>query len=355
MLGDTPVCFGHGIRSTIERHGLEFLFERSKEYLSNSDVLFGNLETVLSDDRGCSNLYGMEMKGRSEYAAGLVNIGFNVMSVANNHAMQHGKYAYNNSVAELQKRGINPVGINDGGRSNCIYIEQNTIKLAFIGYSFRPEKYARDQVSYAQIEESQLLAHIKELKECSTHVVVSVHWGEEYMHYPSINQVHFAKHIIDSGASLVLGHHPHVLQGIEEYNHGIIVYSLGNFIFDNWQRRTRETIIFHCTFGDKGIEVYGYKPVYINKFFQPIVLSGKKEKKIRFRMQKYSDTIVQMNSMIDTNEEKTIYKQRASKAYTKHRMKCYLYFILNIYKYSPSVILDSFIRFVKRRLDPSHV
>jgi hypothetical protein len=74
--------------------------------------------------------------------------------------------------------------------------------------------------------------------------IVSIHWGDEYSHYPSPEQIELAHRLVDHGACLVLGHHPHVVQGVESYRNAVIAYSLGNFIFDmDWSERTRSSIL----------------------------------------------------------------------------------------------------------------
>jgi len=353
-LGDHPVCFGHGIRSTIEKHGFPFLFKDVASTLSRSDILFGNLETVLPQENGGKRLHDIEMKGKSEYAAELSKIGFNVMSVANNHAMQHGQKAFDETITALKNNNIEPIGINDTGKSNCFSFEKNTVNLSIIGYSFRPEKYSKNNISYALGEENLLIEHIRQLKQNKSNVIVSIHWGEEYIHYPSADQVYFSKKIIDAGACLILGHHPHVLQGIEKYNGGVIVYSMGNFIFDMWQKQTRETMIFDCHIGENGIKRYSYVPIYVNKNYQPIILTGKDADKLCSKTERYTNAIYPMNSLLDTTKSMQAYKKTAAKAYLKYRIASYLYFIRNIYKYKFSVLIDSLIRFLKRRVNPEH-
>jgi len=354
MLGDHPVCFGHGVRSTIEQRGFSFIFEHVKKIQLEPDLMFGNLETVLAPDMGTSGLYDLEMKGKTEYAHELSEVGFNVMSVANNHAMQHGIDAFRHTVSELKKSGIHPVGVVDNQKSNCFSFEKCGIKIAVIGYSFRPEKYDNGNIPYAVGQASKLLEHVGELRSHYSHVIVSIHWGEEYIHYPSVEQVKLAKRIIDAGASLIIGHHPHVLQGVEEYNNGIIVYSLGNYIFDHWQRETRETIIFDCQFGKDRVQCFKVIPVYINKNYQPVIQTGKEGERIEKLIKKYSSAIGPMNYAVDSDALNKMYQEKARKAYAKYRMESYLYFLKNIYKYKLSVLMDSLLRFLKRRVDPTH-
>ena len=353
-LGDHPVCFGHGVRSIIDKHGFPSLFDKSKDELSNADIVFGNLETVLPMDTDSTALFDMEMKGKSEYAVELAKAGFNVMSVANNHAMQHGEKAFNDTISILNANNISPIGVNDGNNSNCFFYTKQSTKIVIIGYSFRPEKYSKTGSLYALGEKQSVINHVKQLKDDGLQIIVSLHWGEEYMHYPSIEQMQLAKDIIDAGACLILGHHPHVLQGIEEYNNGIIVYSLGNYIFDMWQKKTRETMIFKCEISQNGIKRYSFLPVFVNRYYQPIILTGQKAETLNIKIQSYSRTINSSKKIKNFTGAMLEYNKAAEKAYTKYRIESYLYFIRNIYRYKPAVLIKSLTLFIKRKLDPTH-
>ena len=121
-LGDHPVCFGHGVRSTIEKHGFDYIFKNISQELSNADILFGNLESVLTDDAAESrSMNSLEFRGKTSNAKELAQTGFIVMSVANNHAMQHGIAAFEESVEALRCSSITPVGITENDESNCSY------------------------------------------------------------------------------------------------------------------------------------------------------------------------------------------------------------------------------------------
>ncbi len=353
-LGDHPVCFGHGVRSTIDKRGFPSLFDKTKNKLSNADIVFGNLETVLPNNADSTELFDMEMKGESRYAAELAKVGFNVMSVANNHAMQHGPDAFNDTVSILKENNISPIGVNENNISNCFVLNKKSLKVILIGYSLRPEKYSKIGSLYALGEKQTILEQVSQLKNDSTQIVISLHWGEEYLHHPSVEQIQLARDIIDAGACLILGHHPHVLQGIEEYKNGVIVYSMGNYIFDMWQKNTRETIIFECEIDQNGIKRYDYLPIFVNKHYQPVILTNKKAEQLKSKIKKYSKAINSNIKDKDFNNTMQEYNKSAEKAYTKYRMESYIYFIKNIYRYKPSVLLNSLIRFIKRRLDPAH-
>lgn len=353
-LGDHPVCFGHGVRSKIDHHGLDFLFSDVLADLGNSDIVFGNLETVLPNNKNSNDLFDMEMKGRSEYAAALSDVGFNIMSIANNHAMQHGDDAFHETVSNLNKYNIFPVGIDENGKSNCYQFARNGIKIAMIAYSLRPEKYSKSGALYAQPRNQNIIKQVESLYKDGYQIIVSLHWGEEYLHYPSPEQVSLAHHIADSGACLIIGHHPHVLQGIEKYNKTVIVYSLGNFIFDMWQKSTRESVIFKCNLSKNGVESYELIPVLANRHYQPIKLDSNSADKLLKKINTYSELIKEPRNPRNLKTEMEEYNQLAQKAYTRYRMQSYTYFLTHIYMYKPEVLFKSLTRFIKRRINPEH-
>lgn len=351
MLGDHPVCFGHGVRSSIDKHGFEYLFEDVAKIFRKADFVFGNLETVLADsDLSSGQLEKDELRGREIYGRGLASVGFNIMSVANNHAMQHGHDAFKTTIKSLYDNGINSVGLDDNGLSNTVIVKKNDIEIVFIGYSLRPEKHSSQKPLYAQASFENIRAQVKELKKRYNIVVISLHWGEEYLNYPSIEQIEMAHCLVDAGADLILGHHPHVLQGLERYNGSYIAYSLGNFIFDKWQVNPRETMILKVIFEPKGLLSIDYIPVFINRRFQPIQAIDHVKKRILSHMNRYQQNIIETQTAGFREKQMEDYHAAAAKAYRNFRKESYIYFLLHIYKYNPKTIFQSLKRFLYRRI-----
>lgn len=354
MLGDHPVCFGHGVRSVIEQRGFGFIKARLGNILANTDIVFGNLETVLSNNGlDPDSLASAELRGRPEEAKELAAMGFNFINVANNHALQHGIEAFDETVDLLANSQIEVVGLADGLRCQVKQFKKNDQEVLILSYSLRPEKYYKgDVIRYAQVTEDVILAHVKELRhKKQAPIVLSLHWGEEYLNYPSRSQVDFAHSLVDSGVNLILGHHPHVLQGVEKYKGGVIAYSLGNFIFDKWQRNPRESVIIDCHLNHNGVIDYKLIPILINRNYQPVIVSEKQGKKILQRLKKYTYALKNIESgkagYVDWDQD---YQEMAKRAYLKFRMQSYIYFILHIYKYQSRIVFGSLFRFVQRRL-----
>jgi len=357
MLGDHPVRLGNGVRSTIETVGAGLFSSETKKYLKGSaDIVFGNLEVVLSDIgliKG--NIEKEEFRGSPLSISVLTESGFNVLSVSNNHCMQHGLEAFQETIALLQKNGISPSGIKDtDGRCKPCMTTKQGINMGLLSYSIRPEKYCKgDQIPYTVATEKDIIEEVRHFKKEIDIIIVSLHWGEEFVNHPSPSQIFFAHALVDAGVDLIIGHHPHLFQGIERYKNSTIVYSLGNFIFDHWQKYTRDTAILKAKFSKQGLMHFELLPAHINDCFQPILRYGDDLKDALNEIE-YLNRIIEngLQSIANTNihylEEE--YRKLAKNKMLQHRWENYLYFIAHIYKYRPNIVFKSLMRAVLRRL-----
>lgn len=248
------VLLDRGIRKTIEEEGLTYLFEKVKPIISAHDLAFCNLESPLtSSNIGYPLLKQYSFRGEPEYVQGLLYAGFNVVSVANNHTIDWDRDGFMETIRILKEHNISPVG---GGKNQQeamqpTLIKKNGLTFAFFGaVSFLleglPYLENKPAPAYAGIEE--LTTQIQRINNLVDFVIVSFHWGGENQSIPNSRQVEYAHRAIDAGADLVLGHHPHVLQSIEHYKDRFIIYSLGNFVFDNSRPHQKQTMIFSCEF-----------------------------------------------------------------------------------------------------------
>lgn len=352
MLGDHPVCIGHGVDSTIQKHGFAFLLDECAEVLKDADLLFGNLESPLSSHGLRPGvLSSMELRGRPEYADALARAGFAVLNVANNHAMQHGSEAFAETVLNLRNAGVQVAGLAEGSRSNEVWLRLHGEELVLVSYSLRPEKFCKTKPPYAKARYEEILDHIDDLRaRTDSAIVLSLHWGEEYLNYPHIDQIEFARRAIDRGVRILLGHHPHVLQGFEEYNGGLIAYSLGNFIFDKWQLNPRETAILQIDIEGGCIKNWNLVPILINRKFQPVPVKGPLAQNLERKIDAYNAALSPRahSTVMLTKAE---YMSLAQAEYFRFRMQSYAYFLAHIHKYSPRLIAASMIRSLRRRFE----
>lgn len=226
-----------------------------KSVTGESDLLFGNLESVLSD-KGEPMLKEYVFEAEPKLVDLLTRWRFSHLSVANNHSADYGRSAWEQSVGILRTKGIVPVG----GYSNETKIETVTAggqKFAFLGFENLTRPFIKKDV----------LSAIKNTTKSNDIVVVSMHWGEEYQSEPDSSTVILAREMIDAGADIILGHHPHVLQPVERYKNGLIFYSLGNFIFDQVGEAQNTSMIATIDVFEDGGMSYFTVPVKIEGGF----------------------------------------------------------------------------------------
>lgn len=257
-------------------------FGEVNRIFADKDILFGNLETVLSS-HGKEAEKAVTLHTSPDKVSYLKEAGFDILSVANNHVMDLGLEGFNETLEVLNRNNLIFVGAsNDKFRQNQAIVERNNIKLGFLAYSKFGFSNLQKGVYIGRIDESEIIGDIKKLKPQCDAIIVSLHWGIEKVFYPSPRQVKLARKLIDSGASVILGHHPHVIQGIEKYKQGLIAYSLGNFQFEFnpeecSSKRTNQSIILLLEMGTDGLEAYDVIPVKIDDDFVPCIVEEEQQ------------------------------------------------------------------------------
>jgi poly-gamma-glutamate synthesis protein (capsule biosynthesis protein) len=360
MLGDHPVRFGNGVRSTIAKKGADFIFAEMSNVFKGKDIVFGNLEVAHSDiGLDASRLESAEFRGMPSSITHLKKAGFNVLSLCNNHSMEHGPAAFDETVGLVKNNGIFVSGLKtDKGYCEPFGLTKEGLKVSLLSYSLRPENYYKEgPVPYTFASEDRIIEETEHFRKDTDSLVVTLHWGEEYMQYPSPKQVLFARRLVDAGAGLILGHHAHVLQGIERYRNAVIVYNMGNFVFDMWQSYTRRTVIFNINISRKEGITVSMTPFYINDNFQPEPLAGKQANELLEYMtdleKDIHDKYDKLNQLscdkIDDMEKR--YLALARNKMLRHRISDYIYFIGHLHQYKVDVIAQSFRRAFFRRFE----
>jgi len=281
FVGD--IMLDRGVKLAVKKYGNEdfkFPFLKMAENLNEADILFGNLEGPISD-KGVKVGSIYSFRNSPKAIEGLKFAGFDILSVANNHIFDYGRIAMEDTFLRLKEVGIDYLG---GGFSETeayfpIIKEVNgstgspQARIAFLAYTNLGTSYwsaKENQSGTAWLNEENLERGVKEAKEKADIVIVSMHFGEEYKTSSNAEQKYFAHLAIDSGADLVIGHHPHVIQEIERYNNGYIAYSLGNFVFDQgFSEETMKGLLLKVLVKDGKIKELIPVEVKINKFFQP--------------------------------------------------------------------------------------
>jgi len=275
MLGESFYQYGRGPRSQIAKLGERFLPTDLQDLLRSHDIVFGNVECVLSDmGYRPGNLRSHQMRGSPVAAALLRRWGFSLVNVANNHMLEHGREAAIDTVRHLQSAGLAIVGAGPGqsfgpGLEPVVLCVAG-LRVGVLAACLLREKYA----AHGDVDEVSLLAAVAALRPRCDVLIVSLHWGVEYMGRPTAMQRYYAHRLVDGGATLVLGHHPHVVQGVERRNAGLIAYSLGNFIFDQAPADTRWSCILSSTVNSGCVETWDCRPLLLNDRHAPELPSG---------------------------------------------------------------------------------
>jgi len=251
-------------------------FLKIGEYLSAADLTFGNLETTISE-RGYNVGSIYSFRSNPKVVEGLKFAGFDILSVANNHMGDWTRTAFEDTFNILKASGIDYVGggFDEEEAHSPLIKELKGTKFGFLGYTDLGAKYTKaegDVSGIAWANKEIVEKDVKNAKEKSDFLVVSFHFGDEYKTLSNARQKILARAAIDAGASLVIGHHPHVIQETEEYNGGFIAYSLGNFVFDQkFSKETMEGLILKVIV--KGAEILEAEPIKfdISEDFQPFL------------------------------------------------------------------------------------
>ncbi|MFM7427037.1 MAG: CapA family protein [Elainella sp.] len=214
----------------------EFLFGNIKPFFDDNDLLFGNFESTLTDyptsAKDTSQNMTFAFRTPPVYAQMLQELGFDVLSVANNHSMDFGDPGFEDTIAHIEQAGMKAVGKKD----QIVYKTVKGVPMAFIGFSYLPYHNQMQDLERAG-------ALVREAKQQAKIVVISVHAGAEGSDATHVsdrteyffgedrgNLVAFAHAMVDQGADLILGHGPHVPRALELYKGKLIAYSLGNFV-----------------------------------------------------------------------------------------------------------------------------
>lgn len=264
-----------------------YFFQNVQPVFAQDDLTIVNMEGTLTEET-TREPKQFAFKGDAEYAKILTAGAVETANLANNHSFDYGKKSYEDTITALEAEGISSFGYE-----RTAVMDIKGVKVGLAGVYELAEHIDCKQ---------DLLDNIASLKEQGAQIIiVSFHWGQEKENVPSDVQVELAHAAVDNGADLVLGHHPHVLQGIEEYKGKNIVYSLGNFCFGgNSAPSDMDTMIFQQTFTVKDGKLQednvtnilpckissAYEKGYNN--YQPILAEGEQKEKIFERLSEYS-------------------------------------------------------------------
>jgi poly-gamma-glutamate synthesis protein (capsule biosynthesis protein) len=324
------------------REDPQSMFRHVSGFLKDGDIRFCQLETNLSTRGTPLPQARLPMRTHPNYACALRDAGFQVVSFASNHCMDFGQEAFFDTIDAIKANGMEPIGAgrNIAEARRPAILERNGTRIAFLAYnSILPFGYwaetdrpgcapMRAWTIYEQVEPDQpgsrcrthtfphkddleaMAADIEKAKSKADMVILSIHWGIHFVPAQLADyQCETARKAIDCGADLILGHHPHILKGIEVYKGKAIMYSLGNFAIEQpsafmkdlyktarhreieelnpqWDEKreyplppeTRKSLITKCVISEKRIQRISFLPVYLTARSEPEILKSGDER-----------------------------------------------------------------------------
>ena len=266
----------------IAEEGPRYPFEGAGVWslLSGADITLGSLACVLSD-RGDLGDGLTSYRADRTLLEGLVYAGFDVFSLANEHAMAFGSEALTDTLTALQGAGIAAVGagINRDKAYGPVVLERNGLRVAILGVNLvGSEALAAgpDTPGVAWLDSTWALRAVREARKKADVVIVSCHWGQEHVSEISPEQSAAAEGLLEAGADLIVGHGSHVVQAISYRENGVVAYSLGDLIYHPWSWSDPDTTLglaLRCILGSQGIKVVELVPLRVTDC-QPYVLEG---------------------------------------------------------------------------------
>lgn len=268
---------------TIKNNDFNWAWKNISPILASGDITLINLESPLPPDCPVTN-EGMIFCGSEKHIEGLLAAHVTIANFANNHMGNYGEQGIEQTKQLMENNSIQVSGLGEPA-----IFKVKGVRVAFLGF----DDIGPNVVPIAKADEEEMKKEITNAKKVADIVIVSMSWGVEYTDKPSERQTQLAYWVIDSGADLVIGNHPHWIQPVELYKGKVIMYAHGNTIFDQmWSEKTKEGVIGKYTFYGKDLVDIEFIPTYIKDYGQPIILDGEKKRLILNQLKTIS-TIVE--------------------------------------------------------------
>ncbi|MDO8914490.1 MAG: CapA family protein [Coriobacteriia bacterium] len=276
------LLFSLGPASLIKSQGGAAPLAKVADLLKDADITIANLECPLSTR-------GVKVGGKPDHlifrappqaVESLTTAGVDIVALANNHMMDYGAPAMEDTLRTLDTAGVAHAGggMNKADAWKPAIVEREGKKVAYLSFTQRIPSYFMPTASTPGIASGKdmraVIAAIRAAKTQADYVIVSFHWGVEQAYEVNAGQVRDGRAAIDAGADMVLSHHPHVMQGVEFYKDKLIAYSLGNFLFPYKTTEGRKSFILKASLGPSGVTDVTAVPVYMGEWGRPTVQTG---------------------------------------------------------------------------------
>ncbi|MCX8123827.1 MAG: CapA family protein [Spirochaetes bacterium] len=279
FVGD--MMFEWAVKDTMQYHGMDYPLKKIEHFLKTFDFVMANLESPLTHSNESHVSQKYIFKATTGIAFVLAKAGISAVTLANNHMLDYGVTGLLDTITWLSKAHIQYAGAGSNTTTASLPVMHTfgSIRIAVLCYTqiCSKEMIAKDTpgVNFFDLEKAK--DDIRKYRFCDS-VIVNIHWGNEYFYYPSSKQIDMAHALIDAGADAIIGHHPHVYQGIEIYKNKPVVYSLGNFLFGSMHEGINDNIACAFYMSEKGkmikMQIYVIKGRFNDAIIQPEVLEG---------------------------------------------------------------------------------
>jgi poly-gamma-glutamate synthesis protein (capsule biosynthesis protein) len=260
MVGD--ISFARNVRVLTDERGMDYPLALVTPWLQAADLTVGNYEGVIASEDAGERRYGRwRLRAEPEAAQAVAAAGFDLVTLANNHTMDWGPGGLAATLDHLQAAGVETVGAGEDkdAAQTPVITTVRGVRIVWLAFTLVPDppddnrdrddSWTRSIVAYGDV--SAVDRAVRAARPLGDVLIVQFHWGDEYVFCPNNWQIDMGQTAIDAGASLVISHHPHVVQRFEPYGAGFIAYSLGNFLFDQearpgmavWIRADRQGVI----------------------------------------------------------------------------------------------------------------
>lgn len=279
--------FFDAYNASTDSYDFSYSFEDIKKYFDNADIAIGTLEANFAGKAAGYSNYPL-FNAPEQLATDLKELGFDILATANNHCLDKGFSGMVNTLAELDKAGIEHMGTYATEENSEKYLikDVNGIKMAFLDYTYGTngiEVPKGKEFAINMIDKDKIKKDIENVKKENVDVVcVNMHWGQEYKLTPTSEQEELADFLFQNGADLILGSHTHCLEPMEKRTvtmpdgttkDGFVIYSLGNFMSGQKADNSRQSVILDIKLTKAGkdgkisIDSVTYTPIYMYNYY----------------------------------------------------------------------------------------
>jgi poly-gamma-glutamate synthesis protein (capsule biosynthesis protein) len=289
MVFGGDVMLGRAVRDQIVKKGSNngaWATSKIANVFRNADLSFVNLESPFAP--GSALGYSLVFRADPKHVTALTSAGIDVISFANNHSHNQGDLGIRTTLELLKPKKISVAGagVNAATAYASTGLKAGDLPVAVLAYTYN-EKISNNlkRPTIASMDIGRMQSAVRKAKTSGRFVVVSMHAGTEYTLNRTAQQTRFAHAAIDAGADLVVGHHPHWVQPVEKYKGKLILYSLGNLVFDQpWSLATQQGAVARITVNDGKEAKLELLPVKIDSASQPRFMTPAEAKPVLQRM-----------------------------------------------------------------------